>query len=146
MSKDEYWRVDVTNIEHDELDSNASSISDFRFKLMEIADKIEAGVYSEASLRFIANNHLQQTITVGQAYSTAMVDGIRTAHWEEVKVQISDHDKFAQAYCAFMEDTNLWLDTYVGDDSNEIEEVIVFIGDNHSEGDTTKFIKTPQKS
>lgn len=146
MSSDEYWKVGVAEIEYDELDSSDSNLTDLRLKLMEIADKVEAGVYSEASINYFANNHLQQTITIGQVRTITHHDGIRSTHWDEAKVHIPDQDQFIDTYRAFIDDAQIWLDTYSGDDPNEVEEVIVFVGDNRSEGDTTKFFKIPQKS
>lgn len=146
MSDDEYYRVGVSHIQEDEAEPSLRRLSDLRLKLMEIADKVEAGVYTELSMNYFANNHLQQSITVGYVGTTMGADGHRGSYWDEVKVDIPDEDDFDSAYKAFMDDATIWLDSYCGEDPNQIEEVIVFIGDNRSEGDTTKFFKIPQKS
>jgi hypothetical protein len=146
MSEDEYWKVRVTHIDHSEADGEHRYLGDLRLKLMEIADKVEAGIYDELSLNYFANNQMQQTITVGQLGTTQGEYGERGSYWEEVKVHIPEEVHFTDTYRAFMEDATIWLDAYSGDDPNTVEELIVFVGDNRSEGDTTKFIKTPQKS
>ncbi len=146
MAEDEYFRVGVSHIEEDEADPEYRGLSDLRLKLMEIADKVEAGVYTELSMNYFANNQLQQSITAGYVGTTKGPDDLRGSYWDEVKVEVPDKDDFHRAYNAFMDDATIWLDSYCGEDPNQIEEVIVFIGDNRSEGDTTKFFKIPQKS
>lgn len=146
MSDSEYWRVAVTNIEHNEAEVEHRRLPDLRLKLMELADKVEAGVFRELEISYFANNHDEQTITVGHVGTTNALDEDRGSFWEEVKVQIPEKDQFTDAYQAFMDDANVWLDNRIGDDPNQIEEVTVCIGDNRSESDTTMFIKTPIKN
>lgn len=147
MSEDEYWRVEVSDILYTEASDEQKMVTNIREKLMDLADKVESGIFSEIEFNYFANNHEQQTITVGHLGTTLSAAGVTAgSHWDEVEVRIPDSDLFVDAYQAFIEDASVTIVPFGDYNLNEIEGVTVFVGDNRSEGDTTKFIKIPQKS
>ena len=62
----EYWDIPVKHITILENDPQHHHVDDFRLKLMEIADKVEAGVYTTTAVSMVAVDKVSQTITTGQ--------------------------------------------------------------------------------
>lgn len=137
----EFWDIPVQEVTILENDPNHQSVSDFRLKLMEIADKVEAGVYTTATVSVVAADTMFQNLTTGQIHVSQRADGVRSSNWTEVTANIPDKDKFIQTYEAFMEDTLMLYESDINPDKQHRDTCVVALGTNRSEGDTTRYVE-----
>ena len=61
----EFWDIPVQEVTILENDPKHHHVKEFRLKLMEIADKVEAGVYTTATVSLVAADTMFQKITTG---------------------------------------------------------------------------------
>lgn len=137
----EYWDIPVSQVTILENDPRHHHVEEFRLKLMEIADKVEAGVYTTATVSLVAADPMFQSITTGQIKVHQREDGVRSSNWTEITAVIPDVDKFTQTYDAFMEDTMLLYESNEHPDRTHRDTCIVALGSNRSEGDTTRYVE-----
>lgn len=137
----ENWDVPVKQINIVENDPKHHHVEEFRLKLMEIADKVEAGVYTTATVTLVAADTMFQKITTGQINVSQRADGVRSSNWTEVTATIPDKDKFIQTYEAFMEDTLMLFESDINPDKQHRDTCIVALGTNRSDGDTTRYVE-----
>ena len=137
----EFWDIPVQEVTILENDPSHQSVSDFRLKLMEIADKVEAGVYTTATVSVVAADTMFQNLTTGQIHVSQRADGVRSSNWTEVTANIPDKDKFIQTYEAFMEDTLMLYESDINPDKQHRDTCVVALGTNRSEGDTTRYVE-----
>ena len=137
----EFWDIPVQEVTILENDPNHQSVSDFRLKLMEIADKVEAGVYTTATVSLVAADTMFQKITTGQVDVFQRADGVRGSSWTEITATIPDKDKFIQTYEAFMEDTLMLYESDINPDKHHRDTCIIDLGTNRSDGDTTRYVE-----
>ena len=137
----EFWDIPVQEVTILENDPNHQSVFGFRLKLMEIADKVEAGVYTTATVSLVAADTMFQKITTGQIDVFQRADGVRGSGWTEVTATIPDKEKFIETYEAFMEDTLMLYESDINPDKQHRDTCIVALGNNRSEGDTTRYVE-----
>ena len=137
----EFWDIPVQEVTILENDPRHQSVSDFRLKLMEIADKVEAGVYTTATVSLVAADTAFQKITTGQIRVSQRTDGERCSNWTEITATIPDKDNFTQTYKAFMEDMSLLFESDINPHKQHRDTCIVALGNNRSEGDTTRYVE-----
>lgn len=137
----EYWDVPVQEVTILESNPKHHHVEEFRLKLMEIADKVEAGVYTTATVSVVAADTMFQKITTGQVDVYQRADGVRGSTWTEVTATIPDKDKFIQTYEAFMEDTLMLYESDINPDKQHRDTCVVALGTNRSEGDTTRYVE-----
>ena len=137
----EFWDIPVQEFTILENNPKHHHVEEFRLKLMEIADKVEAGVYTTATVSVVAADTVFQKITTGQVEVYQRADGVRGSTWTEVTATIPDKDKFIQTYQAFMEDTLMLYESYINPDKQHRDICVVALGNNRSEGDTTRYVE-----
>lgn len=136
----EFWDISVKRVTLEENNIKDTSVGDFRLKLMEVADKVEAGVYTAATLNLVAANFDEQVITTGQISVSQLADGNRCSGWVEIQAEIPDGEDFRAAYDAFIDDTILMYSMNTIDDSERVNCEVVH-GNNRSDGDTTRYVE-----
>jgi DNA-directed RNA polymerase alpha subunit len=137
----EFWDIPVQEVTILENDPKHHHVEEFRLKLMEIADKVEAGVYTTATVSLVAADNMFQKITTGQIDVFQRADGVRGSGWTEVTATIPDKEKFIETYEAFMEDTLMLYESDINPDKQHRDTCIVALGNNRSEGDTTRYVE-----
>lgn len=136
----EFWDISVKRVTLEENNAQHNSVGDFRKKLMEVADKVEAGVYTAATLNLVAANFDEQVITTGQISVNQLADGKRCSEWVEIQAEIPNGENFRRAYDAFIDDTILMYSMNTIDDSGRVNCEVAH-GNNRSDGDTTRYIE-----
>lgn len=138
----EFWDIPVQEVTILENDPNHQSVSDFRLKLMEIADKVEAGIYTAANINLLAANFEKQEIVTGELVVHQLDNGSRETSWVDITATIEDSENFRHAYYAFIEDTMLM---YSQQHIDGVDTCEVTTGSNRSDGDTTRYVKESSK-
>lgn len=140
MSMSEYWDVATTGLKIFENNPAEHDLEQFRLKLMNLADKVESGEYSKLHLTFTACNTDTQAVTVGEVIKTRNEQDEDVSFWTEVQAVVPDTEKFVDTWLSFTEDIGLSFSEGPEEES-DIHSTIIYLGDNRSEGDTTRFVE-----
>ena len=138
---DEFSDIPVSKVTILENNPRQYHVDEFRLKLMEIADKVEAGVYTVANVSYVGADTMLRSITTGQLNITQRADGIRSSNWTEITADIPDEIAFTETYEAFLEDALLMYETKPKQSDETRDTCIVAFGTNRSDGDTTRYVE-----
>ena len=129
------WPVVVKRTEIQQNQDHA--VGETRAKLMEIADNIESGKYSNVSIGMVAIDCETNCLVVSDltAGNLGIPERSNTV-WSQVSAQIIDSDELTQAYAAFALDMRLNYESFEDPSDPDTPDIVnVSFGSENDEDD-----------